>query len=451
MKLPFLLFNLLIFATKLQAQTNSVIVDWNITTMVSKTTATLQVVENPKLRQPSPFHDSAFGSLKKLGADYVRYVPWFPYPKLAVAELQPPSGGKTFWDFTFPDSTMQAFMEATNGHSVVINFSTTPAWLWKTGSVVKFPADPYQTSWDYNQGMQLRDTTMKELSGYFARLFSWYTKGGFTDELGKFHKSGHFYTIPYWEVLNEPDLEHNISPQLYAKMYDAIVTELKKISPTTKFIGISVAFNTNPDWFEFFLNSKNHQTGIPLDGISYHHYSTPSFPEQTLEAYQYTFFEKAGAFLEKVRYIENIRKRLSPKTITTINEIGTILGFPPRQPIPDDYWNLSSALYAHIFLELTKLGIEVAGESQLVGYPTQFPDVSMMNWENGNPNARFWVLKLLRENFGPGDKLVSTSSIFLAQPVDVDVQAIITKKGKRILLVNKLNKEAQIELPAETK
>src|SRR2546421_9181947 len=102
MKLPFLLFNLLIFATKLQAQTNSVIVDWNITTMVSKTTATLQVVENPKLRQPSPFHDSAFGSLKKLGADYVRYVPWFPYPKLAVAELQPPSGDKTFWDFTFP-------------------------------------------------------------------------------------------------------------------------------------------------------------------------------------------------------------------------------------------------------------------------------------------------------------------------------------------------------------
>src|ERR1700730_87245 len=128
-----------IYATKLQAQTNTVIIDWSKTIMVSKTTPTLQVVENPKLRQPSPFHDSTFEALKKLGADYVRYVPWFPYPKLVVAELQPPSMDKTFWDFTFPDSTMQAFMEATKGHSVVINFSTTPAWMWKTDSVVKYP------------------------------------------------------------------------------------------------------------------------------------------------------------------------------------------------------------------------------------------------------------------------------------------------------------------------
>ena len=80
---------------------------------------------------------------------------------------------------------------------------------------------------------------MKELAGYFGRFFSWYTRGGFTDELGKFHPSPHYYKIPYWEVLNEPDLEHHISPQVYTKMYDAVVSELKKISPETKFIGIS--------------------------------------------------------------------------------------------------------------------------------------------------------------------------------------------------------------------
>jgi hypothetical protein len=91
---------------------------------------------------------------------------------------------------------------------------------------------------------------MKELSDYFVRLFSWYTKGGFTDELGKFHKSDHFYKIPYWEVLNEPDLEHDITPQLYNRMYDAIVIALKKISPETKFIGLALAFTSNPDWFE---------------------------------------------------------------------------------------------------------------------------------------------------------------------------------------------------------
>ena len=436
-----------LFNSQLYAQDNSVTVDWNKIISISKTTPTLQVVENPVVRPGSSIHQNTFKALKELGADYVRYVPWFPYPKMAVAELKAPAKDKTYWNFTYPDSTMEAIMNATSGHSVVINFSTTPAWMWKTDSVVKYPDDPYKVSWDYNQGAMLRDTTMKEVAGYFARLFSWYTKGGFTDELGVFHKSDHYYKIPYWEVLNEPDLEHNISPQVYTKMYDAIVSQLKKISPTTKFIGISVAFNGSPEWFEYFLNSKNHKPGIPLDGISYHFYGTPSFHDQKIEDYQYTFFEKANAFLEKVRYIENIRKRLSPKTSTTINEIGTIIGSNVGDDIPNDYWNLSGAMYAYIFLELTKMGIDVAGESQLVGYPTQFPDVSMMDWKNGNPNARYWVLKLLKDNFGVGDKLVSTS----LSSSDAICQAFITAKGKKILFINPRNKEVKINLPAEAK
>src|SRR6202042_2632724 len=173
-----------------------------------------------------------------------------------------------------------------------------------------------------------------------------YTKGGFTDEVGKFHKSNHYYKIAYWEVLNEVDFEHSMSPQLYTKIYDAIVGEMKKISPSTKFIGLALAFNGTPEWFEYFLNPKNHKPNIPLDGISYHHYSTPSSQQQKLDEYQYVFFEKANAFLEKVRYIEYIRKRLSPHTMTTINEIGSILVNENGDSIPDFYWNLSGALYA---------------------------------------------------------------------------------------------------------
>ncbi len=429
------------------AQDNTVSVDWNKIIMTTKTTPTLQVVENPMLRKNSSIHDASFEALKNLGADYVRYVPWFPYAKMAVAELNAPTKSETFWDFSYLDSTMDYFIQATRGHSVVINFSTTPAWMWRTDSVVKYPDDPYQVYWDYNQGTRLRDSTMKELSGYYARLFSWYTKGGFTDELGKFHKSGHYYNIPYWEVLNEPDFEHSISPQLYTKMYDAIVGELKKISPSTKFIGLALAFNEDPEWFEYFLNSKNHRPGIPLDGISYHHYPTPSYSKETLDAYQYSFFDRASGFLSRTRYIENIRKRLSPKTITTINEIGTILGSQTGKDIPAEYWNLSGAVYAYMFLELTKMGIDVAGESQLVGYPTQFPDVTMMDWENGKPNARYWVLQLIKNNFGPGDKLASTSF----NGGDVICQAFITAGGKKLLLINQRNKELKTNLPIEIK
>jgi hypothetical protein len=437
--------------TSLQAQTDTttIAINWNDTILVSKTTATLQLVENPMVRPGSPIHKNTFQALKELGADYVRYVPWFPYPKMAVAELQPPDAHKTYWDFTYLDSTMEALMEATKGHSTVINFSTTPAWMWKTAKPVKYPDDPYGLGWDYNQGTQLRDTTMKELAGYFARLFSWYTKGGFTDELGVYHKSGHHYNIPYWEVLNEPDLEHHISVQLYTKMYDAIVGEMKKIAPQTKFVGLSLAYVRDPEYFEYFLNPKNHKPGIPLEGISYHHYSRPSWAGQTIEGYQYTFFEMAESFLDKVRYIEHIRKRLAPDVFTQINEIGVILRSPRESgPIHEDYWNLAGAMYAYIFLELTKLGIDVAGESQLVGYPTQFPDVSMMNWENGHPNARYWVLRLVKENFGPGDTLVNTS--VKGKGGHVVAQGISTKQGRKLLLINKHNTETLVQLPAKT-
>ena len=429
------------------AQTNKLSVDWNNVTGISKTTAALQLVENPMVRPSSPIHKKIFEALKNLNADYVRYVPWFPYPKMAVAELKPPTATETFWDFTYLDSTMAALMNATAGHSVVINFSTTPAWLWKTDNAVQYPENAYGLCWSYNAGTQLRDTAMKQLADYYERLFSWYTKGGFTDELGKYHRSNHHYKIAYWEVLNEPDIEHYISPRLYTKMYDAIVERLKKISPSTKFIGMSLAFNARPDFFEYFLNHKNHKPGIPLDGISYHFYGTPSYSHQKLEEYQYTFFDKADAFLEKVKFIESIRKRLSPETITTINEIGTIIGVNDQADpaIPDEYWNLSGAMYASIFLRLTQMGIDVAGESQLVGYPTQYPDVSMIDWKNGNPNARYRVLKLLKDNFHPGDKLVST---YLAGG-GLFVQAFVTPEGKKVLLINPHDKEVKLHLPDE--
>jgi hypothetical protein len=68
-----------------------------------------------------------------------------------------------------------------------------------------------------------------------------------------------------------------------------------------------------------------------------------------------------------------------------------------------------------------------------------------MNWKNGKPNARYWTLKLLKENFGPGDKLVYTT----VNNADVISQAFITRSGKKILLINPRNKEAKINLPSE--
>ncbi|MCC8423741.1 glycosyl hydrolase family 39 [Mucilaginibacter sp. UR6-11] len=431
-----------------QAQSQSLNVNWDDVVSVSKSTPTLQVVGNPMLRRKAAMHDASFAALKQLNADYVRYVPWFPYPKLAVAELEPPAE-KTSWDFSLIDPMTIDFLENTKGHSVILNFSTIPQWMFKTDNPVTYPADANQVSWGYSGGTVLRDTSMKELTGYYVRLISWYSKGGFTDELGKYHKSGHHYEIPYWEVLNEPDLEHSMSPQTYTKIYDAMVTAIKTVSPRTKFVGMALAYE-KPDWFEYFLDPANHKPGIPLDMISYHCYANAN-SNQKFEAYEYSVFDKAESFINSVNYIENIRKRLSPGTKTDINELGTFVSDEMRnQPITPAYWNLSASVYAYFFIELSKRGIDVIGESQLVGFPTQFPDVSMINYINNKPNARFWVLKMIKDNIKAGSKLVRTG-LDGNNGDNILAQGFVNGDVKKVLILNKRNKGIFIKLPATFK
>jgi hypothetical protein len=98
---------------------------------------------------------------------------------------------------------------------------------------------------------------------------------------------------------------------------------------------------------------------------------------------------------------------------------------------------------------MTKLGIDVAGESQLVGFPTQFPSVSMVDWNDGKPNARFWVLKLLRDNFGPGDKLVEIEpGPFGPNHPCIYALAFATHDVKRrLLLINKRDRAFNVSIP----
>ena len=433
----------------------SVKVNWDKVVTVSKTNTTLQVVVNPPLRPGSKIVKNVYQGVKDLGCDYVRYVPWLPYPKLGVAELEPPKDGNTSWDFSLIDPMTEDFMNATSGHSVIINFSTIPQWMWKTDKPVPYPADPDQPVWNYEQGTELRDPSAREVADYYARLVSWYTQGGFTDEAGKHHDSGHHYKIEYWEVLNEVEFEHNMTPQTYTHIYDAVVAAIHKVQPQMKFVGLALAApSQKPEMFEYFLNPKNHQAGVPLDMISYHFYASPS-PDETAATKPYTFFAQADGFLNSVRYIELIRQRLSPHTQTTVDEIGSIDSSDFGQgeaayvfkDLPQSYWNLSAGIYAYVYAGLSRQGIDVAGESQMVGYPSQFPSVSMVDWNTGKGNTRYWVLQLLHDSFGPGDKIVEAES---STPY-VFAQGYVTRDGKhRLLLINKRDRSFEYTIPAGT-
>jgi len=435
----------------------SVIVNWTKKTP-NRTTPTLQAVINPMLRRGSPIHDASLAALRRLGCDYVRYAFWFPYPKLSVAELRLPEASQTFWDFQYMDPLVEDFLAASEGRPSVWSFSTIPQWLFITPQPVAYPDDPNQVIWNYSQGKELPD--VPALADYYARLASWYTQGGFTDELGKFHSSGHHYNLHYWEVFNEIDGEHEPTPEQYVERYDAIVNAVRKIVPDMKFVALALSYPEGaPRTFEYFLDPRNHKPGIPLDYISFHVYAAPS-ADQTLDQWQYTFFDRAHEFLAATRYILRFRDRLSPSTKIMINEAGSILsgdmvqGEPNHveKPIPPAYWNLSGALYAYLYVQLAQLGVDVVGESQLVGFPSQFPSVSMVDWTNGKPNARLTILELLKNNLGPGDDFAETEVRNAGIPADTDAieaQAYTTGNQRKLILINQRNREIVVELPKE--
>ena len=85
------------------------------------------------------------------------------------------------------------------------------------------------------------------------------------------------------------------------------------------------------------------------------------------------------------------------------------------------------------------------GESQLVGFPSQFPSVTLIDWNTGKPNARFEVLRLLQDYAIPGSARAATKF----PGTDIDAQALSSSSGRTLLLVNKRNRPIQVELPAD--
>jgi hypothetical protein len=597
----------------------SLAIDWSGSSRRCTTTPTLQVVVNPMVRRGSPVHDNAYRALRRLGPNYARFVPWYPYPRLGVAELDPPSDGRTSWDFSLIDPLVEDFVAATRGRSPILNFSTIPEWMWQpapwtirdgalhvvggnnglaasgstwtdytvsadvtplatgpqgtppyaqaglllrmqdrdngyavllsnypyatpaaagyivfvlfkagqpvsvrptalpfavdggrtyqvratvTGAALSvtvdgtdiltvpddtyasgtvgfrefdsesatfdnvvvtaaggetlladdfagdlsrwapplaYPADPNQADFDYSMGNKLA-VPVEVVADYYKRLISWYTAGGFTDEYGKFHRSGHHYSVPYWEVLNEVDFEHAISPQGYTTLYDAVVTAIREVSPRTKFVGLALGNAADLDYYRYFLNPGNHRPGVPLDLISYHFYAQPN-PADTVDEMGPDGFSQADRFIATVGQIEEIRASLAPGVRTTVNELGTILPQSSTQadpaPIPNAYWNFSGGIYAYVFARLALLGIDIVGESQLVGHPGQYPSVSMVDWTTGNPNARYRVLELILDEIRPDSRLVEIPD--QPQAASLYALAVRDREHRKVLLINKTN------------
>jgi predicted nucleotidyltransferase len=76
----------------------------------------------------------------------------------------------------------------------------------------------------------------------------------------------------------------------------------------------------------------------------------------------------------------------------------------------------------------------------------------MVDWTTGEPNARYTVLELLKNNLALGDEFADTEVSPNGAPADADavtVQAFMAGAHRKMIMINPRNREIPIDLPQE--
>ena len=408
-------------------------VDWSVVSAVSKSTPTLQAVINPLLNAATtePVASNAWKSLRSLNASHARFAAWFPYPQWGVAELYPPlfspdgSSCVASWNFTGLLTQLEPFLASV--HSAVLDVSTLPQWLFsRTNGFDPNPASN-TADWSYTtSGTWLQNST-EQAAEYYGRLAAFLLNGVMVDECGTTHSHTSSKTPVIsdrknliWEIFNEPEYEmRGCGPERYVATFDAIVARVRERSDPfheVKFQGLALQYHGEWNWWNAFLDPANHvpETRDAVNYASFHFYSVLRHRVQN-DTWQWELFDPVDDFRKECEEIVRLRDSLSPKTKLNADECGSILPDDnnPASPAPSDlYYVASAAMYAYLFAQLSVVGVDIIGESQLAGTPpqpayqildAQYPSVSMLNWTTGGGNARFHVLKLILDHFSQGD------------------------------------------------
>ena len=405
---------------------------------------------------------SYLSAMKDLGAEFVRFAPWYPYPKVAVVELEPTDCTATTpasnWNSSLFDPILADFMSAVCGegaatghceHSVAQQLSTMPSWLYVGGEDPKdLPADP----WDMrmspygSQGTALKNESCVDMAAYITRLVAHYTMGGHHDTCGHFHASGLHYNWTVVSVLNEN--EHNTGAARYTRCWDAIRASVEKVNPSIALEGPETVFdNLASSYSTTFIDPTTHADGRAPDIVSNHAYFPSTAGGADGSGYESLFTEVDKLVEETVKPLAAVRDKVAPATELVLNEWIPFISdwcntsdaatlFKKHQdntthPLLRDElsagcpdwkdprsstiginrvtlgWSAAAAQFAYGVGQLALYGrYKYVGNDDLAcgPYPDNEPAVTGLDWHTGEWNAKAYIVKMLAEHLGAGPK-----------------------------------------------
>lgn len=306
-------------------------------------------------------------------------------------DISLPEGTYDYWDFTNEDLTISA-LRARN-ISYLLNVRSAPPWM-------------------FNAYGKLRDGTFHEFAHYMARLVSWYNKGGFTDEKGVYHKSGHVEWVHTWEIWNEPSSSYEIpvpvpdksspflNPISFARLYNTVVAAMRAVDPSIIVGDPALSGHTDTAFANYIGPFVSHLTQ-PISFISFHTYATGSRTESD-----------AAAFYRVNTRIPAVIASLRPIAFAANHGHGVPIwldetGFNESSALPADPRDNSPVTYAFIsdiFIIAATHAVSQVDPFPLVGTSP----VGLFDYPTHLPHGSFWLYTLLSRTIPPHSKILPT-------------------------------------------
>ncbi len=301
-----------------------------------------------------------------------------------------PENQQGVWDFSQDDQLIAALR--THGIPFYLDVRTGPPWMFT------------------NTG-QLRDQSFQEFATYMARLVGWYNKGGFTDDQGQFHSSGHQNWIHTWEIWNEPNSGYEVPAPVanraatwmeavpFARLYDTTVAAMRAVDPTILTGGPTLSSYPDIPYLRAFVQAVQQ----PLDFLSFHAYaiSNTADPDQNI----FTALNGPRLLQRLIAAKQLLAARYPGKHVPIwIDELGlNEVSRPPADPRGTE--PIAYAFNAAVYAIFAQQGIDYFGQFPLVGTN----QLALIDYKTAQIYRTYWFFLLLARAFPVGSTLYPLS------------------------------------------